>query len=305
MPDPGSTCRYIGIMQEIITNAMTVDVEDYFQVSAFENCIPRSSWEALPCRVQENTDYILDLFDEHGVHATFFVLGWVADRYPSLIRKIADSGHEVASHGYSHARVNQMSPDEFRNEVVTTKKLLEDLSGIEVIGFRAPSYSINQDNLWALEVLHEVGYRYSSSIYPVKHDLYGMPQAPRFPFRVNGDGILEIPITTLRILNHNYPGGGGGFFRLFPYPLSRKILQRVNRHDRHPGIFYFHPWEIDVDQPRQRHAPMRSRFRHYLNLGKMAPRVKRLMDDFSWGRMDAVYSRYLQGEPAAIYSTRG
>lgn len=282
---------------------MTVDVEDYFQVSAFEKCIPRESWETLPCRVQDNTDYILDLFAEQGVHATFFILGWVADRFPSLIRKIAESGHEIASHGYSHARVCQMSSDEFRKEVVTTKKILEDLSGVEVIGFRAPSYSINEKNLWALKVLHEAGYRYSSSIYPVKHDLYGMPDAPRFPFRVDGDGILEIPITTLRLFNRNYPGGGGGFFRLFPYQLSKKILQRVNTQDQQPGIFYFHPWEIDVDQPRQRQAPARSRFRHYLNLGMMAPRVKKLMDDFSWGRMDAVYSPYLAGEPVAVYRT--
>ncbi len=269
---------------------MTVDVEDYFQVSAFEGHIDRAQWDTLPCRVEGNTDRILALFETAGVKATFFTLGWVAERYPALIRRIVDGGHELASHGYSHVRVTQQQPTEFRADVEKTKKLLEDLSGVEVKGYRAASYSIGADNLWALDELAEAGYRYSSSIYPVRHDLYGMPEAPRFAFRPRGEaGILEVPITTLRLGSRNLPCGGGGFFRLYPYAVSRWALRHVNQSEGQSGMFYFHPWEIDTEQPRQAGLGMKTRFRHYLNLGRMESRLRALLDDFDWDRMDRIF----------------
>ncbi len=273
-----------------IRNAMTVDVEDYFQVSAFEGHIDRAQWDTLPCRVEVNTDRILALFETAGVKATFFTLGWVAERYPALIQRIVDGGHELASHGYSHVRVTQQQPAEFRADVEKTKKLLEDMSGVVVKGYRAASYSIGADNLWALDELAEAGYRYSSSIYPVRHDLYGMPEAPRFAFRPRGEaGILEVPITTLRLGSRNLPCGGGGFFRLYPYAVSRWALRHVNQREGQSGMFYFHPWEIDVGQPRQAGLGMKTRFRHYLNLGRMESRLRALLDDFNWDRMDRIF----------------
>lgn len=273
-----------------IINAMTVDVEDYFQVSAFEKTIDRNQWDNIPCRVERNMDRILCLFADKGVKATFFTLGWVAERYPDLVRRIVAEGHELASHGFTHTRVTQQSPKEFRADIEKTKKLLEDLSGVEVQGYRAASYSIGAKNLWALDELHEAGYRYSSSIYPVKHDLYGMPEASRFAFRPRGEkGILEIPITTIRLGNKNMPCGGGGFFRLYPYAVSRWALRKVNRVEGQSGMFYFHPWEIDPDQPRQTGISFKTRFRHYLNLGRMEKRLKALLDDFEWGRMDHIF----------------
>lgn len=277
-------------MASPITNAMTVDVEDYFQVSAFERNIDRAQWESLPCRVEANTDRILALFDEAGVKATFFTLGWVAERYPSLIRRIVAEGHELASHGYSHVRVTQQQPAEFREDIVRTKLLLEDIAGTAVLGYRAASYSIDASNLWALDELGEAGYVYSSSIYPVRHDLYGMPEAPRFAFRPRGDqGLLEIPITTIRFRNKNLPCGGGGFFRLYPYAVSRWALRKLNEHEGQPGMFYFHPWEIDPEQPRQNGIGLKTRIRHYLNLGRMETRLRALLNDFSWDRMDCVF----------------
>ena len=269
---------------------MTVDVEDYFQVSAFEGVIKREQWEQIPCRVEQNTQRILDLFNNAGIKATFFTLGWVAERYPQLIKRIINEGHELASHGYSHVRVTQQQPEEFREDVIKTKRLLEDLSGVEVRGYRAASYSIGASNLWALDVLHEAGYQYSSSVYPVKHDLYGMPDAPRFAFYPRGDtGILEIPITTMRIGKKNLPCGGGGFFRLYPYAISRWALRKVNSDEQQSGMFYFHPWEIDPDQPRQQGVSLKTRFRHYLNLGRMETRLQALMKDFAWDRMDRIF----------------
>lgn len=272
-----------------ITNALTVDVEDYFQVSAFEPHIHRSDWDSIPCRVERNMDRILDLFAEEGVHATFFTLGWVAERYPHLIRRIVKEGHELASHGYEHIRVINQEPAAFQADVTRTKQLLEDLGGVEVRGYRAASYSIGEKNLWALDVLHEVGYRYSSSIYPIKHDLYGMPSAPRFAFRPKPDGILEIPVTTVMVGGRKLPCGGGGYFRLFPYRLSRWAIKRVNDQDRQACLFYFHPWEIDPDQPRQQGLPLKTRFRHYLNLGRTEGRLRQLLQDFRWDRMDRVF----------------
>lgn len=270
-----------------IRNAITVDVEDYFQVSAFEPYVSRAEWDRFPLRVQKNTERILELFEKEGVRGTFFTLGWVAERLPALVRRIVEFGHELASHGYAHVRVYQQRPEEFRQDVVRTKKLLEDLSGCEVRGYRAASFSIRNDTLWAADILQETGYLYSSSVYPVHHDLYGIPGAPRFPFRHNGgDGLREIPITTVRAMRQNLPVGGGGYFRIYPYGFFRRALRRVNRDEGQPVVFYFHPWEIDPDQPRPANIGLKSRFRHYVNLHKTEHRLRRLLVDFRWGRID-------------------
>lgn len=270
-------------------NAMTVDVEDYFQVSAFESAVERDQWDQLPCRVEQNTRRILALFAEKGVRATFFTLGWVAERYPQLVRDIVAQGHELACHSWEHTRVTEQSREQFRADIRKTRQLLEDVSGVRVIGYRAPSYSIGANNLWALDELAEAGYRYSSSIVPIRHDLYGMPDAPRFAFEAAGGRLLEIPITTLNLAGRNINCGGGGWFRLFPYGFSRWALQRVNRDERQPGIFYFHPWEIDPAQPRPKGVRLKSRFRHYLNLERTEGRLIRLLEDFRWGRMDEIF----------------
>ena len=274
-----------------LTNAMTVDVEDYYQVSAFEPHVRRDEWGSYEPRVERNTERVLELFEGHGIRATFFMLGIVAERHPALVRRLVDAGHELASHGYSHVRATQQRPDEFREDVVRTKRLLEDIGGCAVRGYRAASYSIGADNLWALDVLRETGHDYSSSIYPIRHDLYGMPSAPRFAFRHNGDGLLEIPVTTVRVLNQTLPCGGGGYFRLLPYRVSRWAMRRVNQHDRQACVFYFHPWEIDPAQPRPRHLRLKTRVRHYLNLKRMEQRLTRLLQDFRWGRMDQIFAQ--------------
>ena len=279
----------------MIKNAMTVDVEDYFQVSAFEPVVPKASWSDRECRVERNTDRTLAMFDECGVKGTFFVMGWVAEHYPDLIKRIVEQGHELAAHSYWHKRVTSQSRSEFYDDSKQTKSLLEDISGIEVRGYRAPSYSIGRDNLWALEVLHELGYQYSSSIYPIAHDHYGMPEAPRFAFHpIDPGGLLEVPVTTVELLGKRFPCGGGGYFRLFPYSLSRWAIKRVNQHDNKSAIFYFHPWEIDPEQPRVEGISAKSRFRHYLNLKRMEGRLRTLLQEFSWGRMDHLYLE--QGE---------
>jgi polysaccharide deacetylase family protein (PEP-CTERM system associated) len=273
-----------------IVNAMTVDVEDYFQVSAFESTIDRQQWEHLPHRVEQNTNKILDLFAKHEVKATFFCLGWVAERYPSLIQRIVNEGHELASHGYQHTRVTEQTPEQFSEDIRLSKRILEDISGRPIIGYRAASYSICAQNLWALEILEQEGFLYSSSIYPVKHDLYGMPDAPRFAFNPkNAGSLLEIPITTLNIFGRNWPCGGGGFFRLYPYSFSKWAYTQINNREKQAGIFYFHPWEIDMDQPRQQNLSFKSRFRHYLNLEKMENRLTNLLNDFSWSSMQNVF----------------
>lgn len=279
----------VGDRRMPIINAMTVDVEDYFQVAAFERCIERADWGNWPPRVEANTHRILELFAAHGIHATFFVLGWVAERFPGLVRDIAAAGHEVASHGYGHERLVNISRAEFRDGIVRTKHLLEDLSDASVNGYRAPSWSIGPTTLWAHEELHAAGYRYSSSVVPIHHDLYGMPDAPRFAFVTARSGILEVPVTTVRFGGRNWPCGGGGFFRLLPYVVFRGGLRRVNRRDRRPGVFYFHPWEVDPGQPRVPGVSLRNRVRHYLNLARTAPRVARLLGDFRFDRMDRVF----------------
>lgn len=271
-------------------NAMTVDVEDYFQVSAFERHIAREDWDRLPGRVEGNVDRILSLFDEYGIKATFFALGWIAQRYPAMIRRIVDGGHELASHGWSHVRVTEFDEAAFRVDVARTKAALEDIGGCAIQGYRAPSYSIGACNLWALRVLEETGYRYSSSIYPIHHDLYGMPNAPRFAFTPEGcRRLVEVPVTTITLAGTKLPCGGGGYFRLYPYVYSRWALRRVNRRDRQSGVFYFHPWEIDPDQPRQEGIGVKTRVRHYLNLGRMEQRLRRLAADFQWARMDKLF----------------
>jgi polysaccharide deacetylase family protein (PEP-CTERM system associated) len=277
-------------MATLIRNAMTVDVEDYFQVSAFAPHISRDSWDSLPCRVERNIDRILELFEKQNVKATFFTLGWIAERYPAMIRRIVAGGHELASHGYGHLRASDQTEAEFRQDVSNSKAILEDIGGRQVLGYRAPSFSIGTKNLWALDVLLESGYRYSSSIYPIRHDHYGMPDAPRFSFFPNGrDKLLEVPITTVRMFDRNFPAGGGGYFRFFPYAVSRWFLQKVNRDDQSPGIFYFHPWELDPEQPRQSGVGLKTRFRHYINLDRMEKRLQALTRDFQWDRMDHIF----------------
>ena len=271
-----------------ITNALTIDVEDYFQVSAFAPYIARADWEQRECRVERNVDRILALLDEHDTEATFFTLGWVAERYPQLVRRIAEQGHEIASHGYGHQRASDLSPEQFRADIARAKAVLEDLSGSEVAGYRAPSFSIGPGNLWALEALARAGHRYSSSIYPIRHDHYGMPDAPRFAHQA-ADGLIEVPITTLRLFNRNLPSSGGGYFRLLPYALSRWMLRQVNSADGESAVFYFHPWEIDPDQPRIAGIDRKTRFRHYVNIHRMERRLQSLLGDFKWGRMDRLF----------------
>ena len=273
-----------------LRNAMTIDVEDYFQVSAFADHIARDSWPSRECRVEANVERILAILAGGGARGTFFTLGWIAERYPAMVRRIVDGGHELASHGYGHLRASDQTPEQFHDDVARSKAILEDIGGQRVQGYRAPSFSIGPANLWALAALHEAGYRYSSSIYPIAHDHYGMPDAPRFAFYPHGtDGLLEVPITTVRLLRRNLPAGGGGYFRLLPYALSRTLMRRVNRADGQPTIFYFHPWELDPGQPRPAGVGLKSRFRHYVNLDRMERRIRALTRDFAWDRMDRIF----------------
>jgi polysaccharide deacetylase family protein (PEP-CTERM system associated) len=270
-----------------IVNALTIDVEDYFQVSALAPYIPRADWESRECRVERNIERILAMLEECGACATFFTLGWIAERYPAMVRRIAHSGHEIASHGYAHQRASDQDPVGFTEDIVRAKRTLEDIAAVEVIGYRAPSFSIGTGTRWAFECIEHAGYRYSSSIYPIRHDHYGVPDAPRFAHRVAGD-LIEVPVTTARLFKRNWPAGGGGYFRLFPYGVSRWLLGRVNRFDREATVFYFHPWEIDAGQPRVPGIDLKTRFRHYLNLERMEGRLRRLLGDFRWGRIDEV-----------------
>ncbi len=274
----------------ILRNALTIDVEDYFQVSAFAPHIARADWPRLECRVEANIERILLLLDSRRIHATFFTLGWIAERYPAMLRRVAAAGHEVASHGYAHLRASEQSAAQFADDVRRSKAILEQITGLAVRGYRAPSFSIGAANLWAFDVLREAGYRYSSSIYPIRHDHYGMPDAPRFAWRPRGPhGVLELPVSTVRLRGRNLPAGGGGYFRLMPYALSRWLLRRINSRDGQAGIFYFHPWELDPGQPRPLGLSARTRFRHYLNLGCMEARLARLTRDFAWDRMDRIF----------------
>ena len=273
-----------------ITNALTIDVEDYFQVSAFAPYIARDDWGRLECRVERNVERILQLLDDRRIRATFFTLGWIAERYPALVRSIAAQGHEVASHGWGHQRASDLTPAQFAEDIRSAKALLEDLSSAPVTGYRAPSFSIGHANLWAFDTLAACGYRYSSSIYPIRHDHYGMPDAPRFAHRL-ANGLIEVPVTTLRVLGRNLPSSGGGYFRLLPYAVSRRMIGHVNAVDREAAVFYFHPWEIDPGQPRIAGIDRKTRFRHYVNIGRMERRLRRLLGDFAWGRMDDIFLR--------------
>ena len=279
-------------------NALSVDVEDWFQVGAFEGVIDKGSWDGLIHRVERNTEAVMALFAEANVNATFFTLGWVANRYPALIRRIAEAGHEVASHGWDHERVFRMTPEQFAGDLKHARAAIEDAAGQAVTGYRAPSFSIDMRTPWAHAILADAGYLYSSSVAPVIHDHYGWPDAPRFAFRpLTDSALIELPVTTVALRGRNFAAGGGGFFRLLPYDLSRWAIRRVNGREHRPAIFYFHPWEIDPAQPRVRNAPIKSRLRHYMNLENMAPKLKKLLKDFSWGRTDEVAA-----EQAALLS---
>ena len=282
-------------------NALTIDVEEYFHPNAMDDAILPAQWDALPHRVEPNTHRVLDLLGEHGVRATFFVLGWVAERWPDLVREIARRGHEVASHGYGHRLVYKLGPAAFRADVARGRRVLEDCLGAPVAGFRAPSYSIVQSTTWALDILIEEGFAYDSSIFPIRHhDLYGMPGFSRFPIRLRcpAGEIVEVPPSTVRLLGRNCPVGGGGYFRLFPYAVTRWSLRRIARHDRRPAMVYLHPWEFDVDQPRLA-AKATSRFRQYTNLGATEPRLRRLLREFRFAPICDV----LREHPVAAATT--
>ncbi len=273
-------------------NALSVDVEDWFQVGAFETCISRDDWETLPRRVEANADAVLALFDEARVKGTFFTLGWVAERHPALMRRIAEAGHEIASHGWDHARVFTLSPEAFRADLIRARRAIEDASGISPRGYRAPSFSIDKRTPWAHPILAEEGYTYSSSVAPVVHDHYGWPEAPRFAHRPLPDAdLIELPVTTVELAGRRLAAGGGGFFRLLPYAFSNWAIGRVNGTEERPAVFYFHPWEIDPDQPRVAGAPLKSRLRHYSRLSAMRPKLLKLLKSHQWGRTSDVVER--------------
>ncbi|MFQ5348533.1 MAG: XrtA system polysaccharide deacetylase [Rhodothalassiaceae bacterium] len=271
---------------------MTVDVEDYFQVSAMEPVIRREQWDAMPCRVERNVERVLDLFARRGVRATFFTLGWIAERYPAMVRRIADAGHEIASHGMAHHRVTTQDPDSFRDDVRRSRRVLEDTAGLPVRGYRAASFSLTRDTGWAHQILAEEGYAYSSSVYPIRHDHYGIPDAPRAPYRPLADAdFLEVPISTFELFGRRLPCGGGGYFRLFPYLWTAHGIRRGSHARGRPAVFYFHPWEVDPHQPRIRGTSLRTRIRHYTNLARMERKLARLLGAFRWDRMDAIFLR--------------
>lgn len=273
-------------------NGLSVDVEDWFQVGAFEDVIPRDSWETLADRVERNCDRILQMFADAGVKGTFFTLGWVAQRHGPLMRRIVEEGHEIASHGWDHQRVFRLGADGFARDLETSRKAIEDAAGVGVTGYRAPSFSIDARTPWAFDVLAQQGYAYSSSVAPVAHDHYGWRGAPRFAFHpLAGSRLLEIPVTTALFAGRRLAAGGGGFFRVLPYGFSRWAIRQVNRQERRPAMFYFHPWEMDPEQPRVANAPLRSRLRHYTNLDTMAGKLRRLLREFAWGRMDEIAVR--------------
>lgn len=282
-----------------ISNALTIDVEDYFQVSAFSNIINKKNWDEKECRIEKNIDNIISILDLKKIKATFFTLGWIAERYPSMIKKILMEGHELASHGYAHEKVSEISKSDFYQDVTRAKGILEDIGGKQINGYRAPSFSIAEKNFWAMEILSETGHRYSSSIYPVKHDHYGSPNAPRFPYKVFSE-LLEVPPTTVKLFGRNFPASGGGYFRLLPYSISKKMLDHVNSSENKPVVFYFHPWEIDSHQPRISNLSIKTRFRHYKNIEKMEEKIKKLVEDFHWDRMDNIFLKKISVEKITI-----
>lgn len=270
------------------THAMTVDVEDYFHVSAFDSLFSQKDWPNLEHRVDNNTRRLLDLFDEHGAKSTFFILGAVAEKFPDLVTEIDKRGHEVASHGFAHRRATTQTQQVFKEDVYRSKSFLEDTLGKSINGYRAPSFSINDTNEWAYETLVELGFKYSSSTYPIEHDLYGVPDWPRFKYD-RPEGIIEIPVPTIRKNHKNKGIGGGGYFRLYPYWLSKRRIEKFEQEENAPYSFYFHPWEIDAEQPRIKDAPVLSKFRHYVNLSKMEGKIVQLLKDHQWDTMQSVY----------------
>ena len=272
-------------------NALSVDVEDYYQVQALSAVCARADWDRYESRVERNTDLVLEILASADAKATFFTLGCIAQGHPGLVRRIAEAGHEVASHGLSHMRVDSQTPSEFRADVRAAKTVLEDMAGQPVHGYRAATFSVGPHTPWAWPILEEEGYAYSSSVYPIASDLHSFAEASRAPYRPAGtQKLLEIPIATVRAMGRNWPGGGGGYFRLLPYGISRAAIARINRHDRQPAVFYLHPWELDPGQPRMQGLSAKSRFRHYLNLSRTAPRLRRLTRDFRWDRIDTIFN---------------
>ena len=286
-PDVGAMWR--GLDTQNLPNALTCDVEDYFQVSAFEHLVPKHDWSNWPCRIESNTDRILELYDLAGVKGTFFTLGWIADNYPNVVRRIAGEGHEIASHGWQHERVWSQTAGQFRDDVSRTRQVLQDLSGQPVLGFRAASWSFDRRTHWAYDVLASCGYQYSSSIYPVSHDHYGIPDAPLQPFFDAGSNLLEIPASSFPLAGRNIPSAGGGYFRLLPYFVSQWLIRNVRERNEVPAVFYYHPWEIDPEQPRMSGIGFKTRFRHYVNLGRFENRLRRLISSGRWDRMDTIY----------------
>ncbi|WP_320826514.1 XrtA system polysaccharide deacetylase [Reinekea sp.] len=285
-------------------HAMTIDVEDYFHVAALCKVVRPDQWHQQPSRVVNNTHTILQLFADKKIRATFFVLGWVAERYPELVKEISALGHEVASHGYSHQLIYNQTPELFRAETLRAKQILENLSQAPILGYRAASYSITLRSLWALDVLTELGFTWDSSIFPVYHDNYGMPNTPNEPYRIqtrNGLMLTEFPLTAAKVAGMNIPAAGGGYFRQFPYPLFRLLFRRASQGNRVPKVFYLHPWEIDPDQPRFSEASWLSRFRHYTNLEKCEARLKRFIDDFAFSTLSDSLHSY---NPTETYANR-
>lgn len=274
-----------------VFSALTVDVEDYFHVAAFDSSIKTEQWATMPQRVDYNTRLLLDLFDKHQATATFFVLGWVAERFPELVLDIKRRGHEIASHGHSHAKASSQTKEQFYQDVLKAKHLLEDVTGDAVTGYRAPSFSIGKPTEWAFEQLKRAGYEYSSSTYPVVHDLYGTPDWPQQPY-LRPEGIWECPLPVLNMAGKQLPIAGGGYFRLLPYWISRKLIKRYLQQSKAPYMFYFHPWEVDPHQPRISQAPLKSKFRHYVNLARMENKLDLLLGDFDWRSLSQVYKPY-------------
>lgn len=294
-----STTERAPVSTDTIVNAMTIDVEDYFHVSVFDGLVPRHEWGRFESRVCANTERLLGIFDEAHVRSTFFVLGWVAERYPQLVRRIASAGHEIASHGYEHRLIYDQTPSAFRNDVRRAKQLLEDAGGRPVLGYRAPSYSVTPKSLWALDVLLEEGYRYDSSIFPIRHDRYGIPLSARAPYPIErrSGTLVEVPGSTTRLGPLNLPVAGGGYFRILPYWWTRWGIARVNEIERRPAIFYLHPWEIDPGQPRLK-AGRLGRFRHYRHLDETESRLRRLVADFRFDTVEALISNTTVTVPA-------
>ena len=264
-------------------NYLTIDVEDYFQVAAFEKVIQPATWENYPSRVEQNTTRILDLLDTYGVKGTFFIVGWTAERFPGLVKEIVTRGHEIGCHSYQHQKIYNQTPEEFRRDTQKAKDILEQASGQPVVGYRAPTYSITKKSLWAFDILQELGFKWDSSIFPIRHDNYGIPDAPRFAYKMPNHNLIEYPISTALLWGRKIPVAGGGYFRILPYWFTKMALKKINQQEQQPFVFYLHPWEADPDQPRVSHAGWKSRFRHYHNLGKTEERLHRLLKEFRFG----------------------